>query len=178
MISGEITVIKGVTKESASLIYEWVNREDLRSLTGTVYPVSEYEHEDWVKKTVTSTDKKLFLICDKQSGESIGTIGLKNFDNVNRNAELFISIGNTDFLSSAGNKRGYGTDAVSALVKFCFNRLNLHKVYLRVYESNTRAIRCYEKVGFKREGMLREHHFSNGKYEDVVFMGIVSGLDD
>ncbi len=169
MITGEKVILKGLTKESASLIYKWVNREDLRDLTGTLYPISEYEHEEWVKKMATSNDTKLFLICDKESDRPIGTIGLKNFNYTVRKAELFISIGESEFLSG-----GYGTDAVNTLSRFCFGHLNLHKIAVRVFESNQRAVRCYEKVGFKKEGVLRDEHFLNGKYEDVIVMGLLS----
>ena len=127
MITGEKTVLKGLTKESASLIYQWVNQEQLRALTGTVYPVSEYEHEEWIKKMATASDKKLFLICCKEENKPIGTVGLKNFDWLNRKAELFISIGDQAYVSG-----GYGTDAVKTLVKYAFDHLNLHKISARV----------------------------------------------
>ena len=169
MISGEKIVLKGLTKESAALIYTWVNKEELRDFTGTQYPVSEYEHEEWIKKMATATDKKLFLICDKTSGTPIGTIGLKNFNHTIRKAELFISIGDSNFLSG-----GYGTDAVKTLVDFCFRSLNLHKISVRVFESNARAIKCYEKAGFVKEGLLADEHFSKGRYEGVVVMGAIS----
>ena len=70
-----------------------------------------------------------------------------------------------------GGVKGFGSDAVIAFTDFCFTKLNLHKVYLRVFESNKRAICCYEKAGYKVEGRLVEHHFSNGEYEDVLLMG-------
>ena len=167
MITGNKVVIKGITKESSKQIYEWVNMEDLRSLTGTLYPISEFEHEEWIKKVTSSPDKKLFLVEDKETCENIGTIGLKNFDQINRNAELFIS------LSKYG---GYGSDAVQTLVKYCFSHLNIHKVYLNVFESNKRAIRCYEKSGFVAEGVLKEHHFNNGDYENVIVMAVKNSL--
>lgn len=174
MITGEKTFLRGIVKEDAPIIYQWVNLESLRASTGTLYPISEYEHEDWIKRTVTASDKKLFMICDKESGTPIGTIGLKNFDNLNRRVELYISIGNEKFLSNPNSKGGFGTDAVKTLVNYCFTHLNIHKVTLNVYESNKRAIRCYEKAGFIQEGVLKQHHFSNGKYEDVFVMGIIS----
>ena len=74
MISGKKVQLRGITHEDTSLIYQWVNREDLRDLTGTLYPVSEYEH----------------IYVDNSC---IGTIGIKNIDYFNSNAELFISIG-------------------------------------------------------------------------------------
>lgn len=63
----------------------------MRDLTGTLYPVSEYEHEKWIESVMVNSGNKLFAICFRD--KCIGTIGLKNFDYVNRNAELFISIG-------------------------------------------------------------------------------------
>lgn len=171
MIIGEKVVIQGITKESAHQIYRWVNSEELRSLTGTVYPVSEYEHEKWIECQATASDRKLFIVSDKESKECIGTIGLKNFDWINRNVELYVSLGGL-FTSEKVCGGGYGTDAVSTLIKYCFRNLNMHKVYLHVFESNKRAIRCYEKAGMKTEGVLIDHHFQNGEFENTLVMGI------
>lgn len=164
MISGKKVQLRGITHKDAPLIYQWANREDLRDLTGTLYPISEYEHEQWIKKVTTDSKQKLFAIY--AGDRCIGTIGLKNIDYFSSNAELFISIGeeSPDFV-------GGGTDAVNTLVDFSFKHLNLHKIYLHVFESNKRAIRCYEKAGFNVEGKLLEHHFGQGKYENVLVMG-------
>lgn len=167
MISGEKVQLRGITYKDAPLIYQWVNREDLRDLTGTIYPISEYEHDSWIKSVTTDGNRKLFAIYMKEN--CIGTIGLKNIDFINRNAELFISIGE----ETSEYHGGIGTDAVNTLVNFCFMHLNLHKIYVHVFESNKRAIRCYEKAGFVLEGTLLEHHFSRGKYEAVLVMGRV-----
>lgn len=51
--------------------------------------------------------------------------------------------------------------------------MNLHRVWLRVYSNNVRAIASYEKCGFKREGVLRETRWINGRYYDTVMMGIL-----
>lgn len=174
MISGEKVYLRGLTKESADLIYQWVNDEDLRAYTGTLYPVSEYEHDEWIRQIATAKDRKLFLICDQSNDLPIGTIGLRNMDFINRRAELYISIGNKEYRSLPKGQGGFGTDAVRTLVKYCFDRLNLHKISLNVYEENIRAIKCYEKAGFQKEGLLRDHHFGNGRYENVVVMGIIS----
>jgi diamine N-acetyltransferase len=51
--------------------------------------------------------------------------------------------------------------------------LNLNRIFLRVYENNPRAIRAYEKTGFVHEGRLRQGHFHNGEYLDVLLMGVL-----
>ncbi len=102
MIVGNKVLICGLTHESAAKIYEWVNQPELKQLTGTLYPVSEYEHNAWIQNKAQSSNSKLFLIKDKESCKDIGTIGLKNIDWVNRNAELFISLGNVEYISKFG----------------------------------------------------------------------------
>ncbi len=103
MIEGNNILICGLTHESESKIYEWVNQPELKKLTGTLYPVSEYEHSVWIQNKTQASTEKLFLIKDKVSREDIGTIGIKNIDWVNRNAELYISLGNMEYISK---KRG------------------------------------------------------------------------
>ncbi|MBP3626854.1 MAG: GNAT family N-acetyltransferase [Clostridia bacterium] len=165
MITGKKVIIKGISKELAGEIYNIVNKEDFRSLTGTLYPVSEYEHEEWIKRVTCNSEQKLFMVLCKETNCFLGTIGLKNFDHKNRNAELFIS------LDSPG---GYGADAVETLVEYCFKHLNLHKIYLKVFDYNKKAISCYEKAGFIREGILADQHFNDGHYTDVIIMGVIA----
>ena len=91
-----------------------------------------------------------------------------NVSERNHNAELGIVIGEKEYWS-----QGYGTDAIKTLLRYCFDELNYHKVYLRVYDFNTRGIRCYEKCGFRIEGRLRQHMFRHGAWHDEIVMGVL-----
>ena len=64
--------------------------------------------------------------------------------------------------------RGYGTEALGLLCDFAFSEMNLHKLKVSVFAFNAAAIRCYEKNGFTREGLLRAEIFRAGAYQDVV----------
>lgn len=64
-------------------------------------------------------------------------------------AQIGIRIGNKDYWD-----QGYGTEAVSLLVRYCFLHMHLGKVWLTVLPTNARAIRCYEKVGFVKTGKI------------------------
>jgi len=69
--------------------------------------------------------------------------------------------------------KGYGSEAISLLIDYAFNSLNLHNIRLNVYESNVNAISCYSKLGFQRVGIVREAVFMNQKYENLVIMDLL-----
>lgn len=86
----------------------------------------------------------------------------------NRNAELGITIGEKAYWG-----QGYGTDAIRTLLDLAFREMNLHRIFLRVDEDNARGIRCYEKVGFRQEGTLRDATFKEGTYQSQHVMSIL-----
>ena len=69
--------------------------------------------------------------------------------------------------------QGYATEATSVVLKFAFERLNLHKVYLTVDADNLGAIRSYEKSGFKKDGILRDEVYNNGQHVDRIMISIL-----
>ena len=70
--------------------------------------------------------------------------------------------------------RGYGTEALLLVLRYSFKELNLHRVQLDVLAENSRAIRCYQKAGFREEGRRRQVYFRNGKWRDDILMGILA----
>ena len=70
--------------------------------------------------------------------------------------------------------KGYGTDAMKIILRFAFTELNLRRVTLTVFEYNPRAIRSYEKTGFRHEGRLRGALLRDGKRWDMLYMGILA----
>ena len=109
-----------------------------------------------------------FGIHDQKSQKLIGDIGISLIDVKNKHAEIGMTIGDKDYWN-----KGYGTDLVKAILKFCFIDLKLNKVYLDVWEENKRAIGCYSKCGFKKDGVLREHVFRDGRYHNKWVMSIL-----
>lgn len=97
-----------------------------------------------------------------------GTVGLHSHRDIYRSWEFRI------FISSPGCLgRGIGTEAATLAVDWAFKRLNAHRVWLGVNSENAGAVKCYEKVGFKREGVLREDIFCMGRYMDVIRMAVL-----
>lgn len=169
LIIGERVNLRALKKEDAKQILEWINNPKLKHLTGTVYPVSEVEHEKWFENKLNEKVNKIFGIEECATKNLVGVIGLKNTDIINRSTELYIYIGAESYWG-----KGLGTDAVRTLTRFIFEELNLHRVSLIVFSYNKRAISAYEKVGFVFEGVMRESLFKGGKYHDKILMALIN----
>ena len=113
--------------------------------------------------------EKVFAV-ETSEGRLIGSIGLRDINWIERKAELGIMIGEKSCWDL-----GFGTAAVRELLRIGFGKMNLHRIYPRVYQNNLRAIHVYRKCGFQQEGVLRDDHFSQGQYHHTLVMGILRG---
>lgn len=168
MIIGNKTILRALNRSDADKILKWCNDPEIKHLTGTLFPVSDIEHEKWFQDKISDPINKMFGIEDMNKN-FIGIIGIKNVDLINRSGELYIYIGEKEFWG-----KGYGSDAVKTFVSFCLNEMNMHRIYLSVFSYNKRAIRSYEKSGFKTEGVLKDAVFKGGRYHDKLIMGIIN----
>jgi RimJ/RimL family protein N-acetyltransferase len=62
---------------------------------------------------------------------------------------------------------------MQTLLRYGFQQLNLHRIYLRVFSENQRAVHLYEKLGFQQEGRWRQAEFRSGRYHDILWMGLL-----
>jgi RimJ/RimL family protein N-acetyltransferase len=114
------------------------------------------------------TDAYNFLICVAEDERPIGEVTLNDIDRANGSAEVGIFIGDP---SEWG--KGYGTDAVRAIVDFGFAELRLERIWLEVGVENPRAQRAYEKAGFTREATIRHDRWEDGRFTDGHLMSIL-----
>lgn len=168
-LEGERVILREYRKDDFSYMRKWVNNYEITQWLSNVflYPHSEIDTENFIN-AIMEGKMKGFVIAHKDTEEYIGQLDLINIDWVNRVGTLGIVIGTEENLG-----KGYGTEAIKLLQKFSFNKLNLNKLELDVRAFNKRGIRCYEKSGFKVEGIIRENYFEDGKYSDTVKMGIL-----
>ena len=110
-----------------------------------------------------------FCIRAIEDDRLLGDINLDVINNwASRNAFVGIGINNREDWD-----KGYGTEAMRLMLQFAFTEVNLYRVTLTVFEYNPRAIRSYEKAGFRHEGRLRGALLKDGKRWDVLYMGIL-----
>jgi len=102
--------------------------------------------------------------------QTVGVVELGLIDRWNRSARVARFL-----LGDPGHRgKGIGTEALRRLLEICFHELELHRVSLAVFDFNETAIRCYERVGFRKEGLIRESRRIGEEYWSYFEMGILS----
>ena len=130
----------------------------------SVTPLTSAEVEKWYEEV--STDTLHWIV--EASGRCIGTARLHGLDVENRRARYAVGIFDPDLWG-----QGYGTEITRLVLGFGFEILGLHRIDLRVLAFNSRAIACYEKCGFVREGLEREGSWIGGEWQSDVWMSIL-----
>lgn len=123
--------------------------------------------QNWYQKHLQCTDDKIAWIIE-YNNKCIGGARLHNISKADNNATYAIGIWDVSSFS-----KGIGTEATKLVLNYAFNILKLHRVDLRVLDYNKRGIRCYEKCGFKKDGVLRENAYIEGEYHSDWVMSIL-----
>lgn len=167
--------LRPMTRRDTDLIVAWRNSEGVRR--NFIYQAlfTREGHETWIRNMVETGKVIQMIICDMDGDTPLGSVYVRDIDRQHRKAEYGIFIG-----EESARGRGVGTAAARLMLDYCFREEKLHRIYLRVFASNERAIRSYEKAGFVREGLLREDVCIDGQYRDIVWMAVINpdpGID-
>jgi RimJ/RimL family protein N-acetyltransferase len=170
MYRGDLVKLRDYRREEMPKVKELINNPDIKKfLTPMVpFPFTTEDEYKWYDSNSALKDTYTFAIETLEDGMLLGGCGVNSIDWKNSHATLGIFIGEIDYLG-----KGYGTDAFKTLIRFVFDEMNVNKVKLDVYSFNERAIKSYEKCGFKKDGILREELFREGKYHDIISMSIL-----
>jgi RimJ/RimL family protein N-acetyltransferase len=170
VLKGKGIVLRGIERTDLPKILELRKDAELERLVyGAPFPhsLAGLEAAFDADAAKPAADRDGFEMGIEVDGTLIGRISLFHFDRIARTCRLGISIER-----SVWNK-GYGRDAVSTILRYAFEDLNLHRVSLDTMASNERAIRSYLACGFVEEGRLRQYYWFQGRYVDAVEMGIL-----
>ncbi len=167
-IVGDRIYLRPLEMEDIDSFIMWLNDQEVRQYLSRITPLNSIRERGFIENLYKDDRGIVLGIVLKENDQLIGNISLDGVSIPNRHAYLGIFIGDKSCWS-----KGYGTEALDLVLEHGFNQLNLHRIFLTVLSFNARAIRVYEKVGFKREGVLREHIYRNGKYHDLYYMGLL-----
>ncbi len=159
---GERVYLRPIEVEDASLYQAWVNEPENLQFIGRFQPMSGVEERRWLETLHERKEEHAFGIALREGERLIGNCALRGTALPHRTGTLGILIGEKDLQG-----KGYGAEAIRLLLDYGFGTLGLHRVGLDVSAHNARGIRCYEKCGFRREGVRREARWWGGRWWDV-----------
>ena len=171
MIVGERVRLRAIERPDTPTLVRWLNDPEVRHTLLMFEPMSTAAEERWFERRLELEHDYLFSFEGRVEGRWIhlGNVGLHRVDCENRAARPGILLGEKEHW----DKR-FGTQAMRLMLDFAFRDLNLHRVELEAFAFNPRAIRCYEKAGFQREGALREAFFRDEGYQDIYRTAVLA----
>lgn len=140
----------------------------LAGIGSVTFPQSIEGIRTWYRRSRADATQIAFSVEPKEREQPIGVCALERIAERQRSAVLGIWIGERFW------NRGYGTQATRLICRFGFRQMNLHRIGLTVVAGNAKAIRAYEKVGFRREALLEDAHFAGGTHVDLVSMSLLA----
>ena len=168
LLEGKIVYLRILERSDIETTSRWINTYSVSDAMGFLPVKSLAQQYDWFDGLKNDRSRFIFAICANAGGRHIGNVALGNVDYISRHAMFSIFIA-----EAADRAKGAGTEASLLLLRFAFHRLNLNKVYLRTSARYEAAIRVYERLGFVKEGAMRQHYYIDGVYEDKILYSIL-----
>jgi RimJ/RimL family protein N-acetyltransferase len=165
---GPTLYLRPLEVEDARAVQPWFNDPEVRRFLARYRHMTLAEEEVFLRKLAEGVDNVVLGVVVRATDKLVGTAGLHQIDHRTRQSAFGISLGDKEAWG-----HGYGTEATRLVLGHAFEALNLNRVWLHVYEDNQRGIRCYEKIGFKQEGVLRQDSYREGRYGNTIVMGIL-----
>jgi UDP-4-amino-4,6-dideoxy-N-acetyl-beta-L-altrosamine N-acetyltransferase len=162
-------ILRPIKETDAAFFFNW--RNDISYIKHTKsfrLPKHEGMETAWVNAVNADRTNTTVILIITVDNLPIGFVQLSNIDWISRNAYFGIAICET-----STKAKGYGKRTSKLVLDYAFKDLNIHKISLEVTDFNLFAIKLYESLGFKQEGMLREHYFWENEYRDVHLYGLL-----
>lgn len=156
-----------------SKLLAWVDSERLLRQWGGPgfnYPLDEQQLDEYVMKTEKKgTDTYAYKVIREADEKVIGHVSLARINHSHHSARIGrVLVGDPEVRG-----QGMGEQIIREILRIAFDEMKMHRVSLGVFDFNSPAIACYEKVGFIKEGLLRDTLFVEGEYWSIWEMSML-----
>ena len=168
-LAGERVHLRPLERKDAALLVPWWRDPHVTQMLGEGFvPANIRAAADLIERLYREGHDLLLGIVLQHTGRLIGVTEIHHLDLHHRQASFGIVIGDRQEWG-----KGYGAEVTALLCEYVFSGLEMNRVWLHVDEHNERAIRVYEKVGFQREGLLRQDRYTDAGYHNTVVMAVL-----
>ena len=170
-LKGNKIHLRALEPEDLEFIYQIENDESIWELSNTQTPYSRFILKQYLKnaKQDIYEAKQLRLVISDKENNPLGLIDIFDFDFKNNRAGIGILIRDKE-----RRGKGYGAEAISLLVDYCFKQLNLHQLYCNINETNEPSLRLFKKAGFKTIGLKKDWNFSSEGFMNEYLLQLIN----
>jgi len=148
--------------------YRWANNDNLRRLMGgPANPRSYPDVEVWYRALLSDQTREMYSV-KTSAARLVGWIHLYSVDTIAGSAEVALLIDEEEW------GKGYGHDALTAMARYAFEDLRLHRLGAEILAINLPSINLFQRVGFQKEGLKRESYYTRGRFLDTECYGLLS----
>jgi hypothetical protein len=171
MISGNKIGLRAIERSDLTLLKKWRNNPALRKNFREVRELNDFNQEIWFDKTCRSSNDFMFIIVRLDDNEPLGAAGLLYINWINRSADFSFYIG---FQDKYIDDDGYALEATKLLIDYGFNNLNLNKIWMELYEFDTKKNNFFQNhFNFKHDALLRQNCFEDGRFWDSFIISLL-----
>ncbi|MDB4196085.1 GNAT family N-acetyltransferase [Flavobacteriales bacterium] len=174
MLNSKNIYLRTIEPRDAALMLQWENNPDNWAVSNTLVPFSEHLVLQYVNSAqdIFETKQLRFIICLLENDKPIGTIDLFEYDPLHRRAGVGVLI---DEVSE--RNKGYADEALKLMIKYSFDRLNLHGLFCNIFESNKHSIKLFEKNEFNKTGAKKDWVKTINGWETELFYQLINKED-
>lgn len=170
MLIGEKVGLRAVEITDLPQLMIWRNQPEFRQYFREYRELNSSNQKNWFEKHVLQDrNTEMFAIVDLKNSQLIGACGLCYIDWINRSADFSIYVGKDNLYIDDI----YAIDAAKIMMKYAFEELNLHRLWSEIYDFDEKKKIMFKKLNFKLEGRHRQTHWTNGKWCDSLFYGLI-----
>ena len=172
MIKGKLTGLRAVEKDDLKILRDWRNIPEFRRNFRDVRELNIANQEKWYENVcIDNPNNFMFVIVKLSDMNPIGACGLLNINWIIRSADFSFYIGEN---GAYIDNEGYAEEAAKLLIDYGFQNLNLHKIWMELYEFDKVKINFFTNTfKFKKDGQLRDNCFENGKLWNSYILSLL-----
>ncbi len=171
MIKGTLVDLRAVEREDLKTMRDWRNNFEFRKNFREYRELNMEMQNKWFEKFVVGDNNTLMFIIERLGdSKPIGACGLVYINWLVRSADLSFYIGEGNAYIDS---KGYADEALNLLVSYAFGQLNMHKLWTELYEFDSKKIEFYEKHKFKKDAVLRDNCFEDGRYWNSYIYSLI-----
>lgn len=155
--------IRSMAEEDLTMVLAWRNHPEVRRFMFTQHEISLAEHTQWFMRAVQDNSRRLLIVQEQGS-----PIGYVHFSNVERGG-----VADWGFYARPDAPKGTGRKLGTLALDHAFGQLELHKVFGQAIDTNHASIQFHERLGFKREAVLRDQKRVNNQYQTLICFGLL-----